>query len=139
MIYNKDGTPFTLERKIDAVDEPILHNFDPQIEQPVVINTTPEVPMVTVNCLPVHTTFIKDALYGENVKTSRYLQPLKINIYISKSTDVSFQFWTRTKVEKDSIIHQMKERRWWVIKEIQEKSGWYNYGCLPSTITPYFV
>lgn len=143
-IFNKDGSKFkTGSSKSET--EHILHNFDQEIPHKVVdvvvekINS-PELYnyLTIINCLPVEKVMIKDDLYGENTLKVRYLQPLKLNVAISTSNDLVFECWCQTKLEKDSIIHQMIERRWWIVKEVFEKNDWFKFSCLPSAITPHF-
>jgi L-rhamnose mutarotase len=159
-IINKDGTPYRLTHPNQLMldqnlsDEKYeLHNFNVkempkktqikhEVRQVIIEKidpaTPPEYQLTMLNCLPAKTIQVKDDLYDEVKVKVQYDKPSKISFFISKVDDILFQCWSKTQIGKDSIIHQARERRWWMVKEIGEQEGWYFYSCIPSSITPYF-
>lgn len=162
-IRNKDGTIYKLQSPNKLMmtqnvseEKYILHNFSKEepmqqveIEEKTIdfknddsINKVPLVVQPVLqefNCLPMITRVVKDNLYGEERSSASFGSPAKIIGYIhSSSTELIWQMWSQTKIERDSVVFEHDLKRWWQVQSISEQDEWYCYLCTPSQFTPHF-
>jgi hypothetical protein len=113
-----------------------------EIHEPVITqNEKIAVRQKTYSCVPIHYTKVTDELYGDESLEQRFGSKFSFDAVPMENNDLTFMFWTQSKLSKDSIVFQHgieRHGRWWQVQKLEEDSGGYIVTAIISSINPDF-
>jgi hypothetical protein len=143
-IITQKVIPPEVEAFIDP-PEAFLPELPVKIEIPIIPEIkTPEpkklnISTTKIHCLPAEIKSKTDDLYGETYEKTVYKDKILIEGVLLERTEYNLSFWSNHKLSKNSIVYPSnKDRTWWKINNIEEKTGGFIYACEYSDIHPDF-
>lgn len=80
-----------------------------------------------------------DKLYGDTYSKTEFSNKIEFSGVITEETDFEMEFWTQTKINIKSILYpKNKQKRWWQVRQTQEKTGGFLVSCVLSVLNPSF-
>jgi len=121
----------------DVVERKTVVHEDIQKKQE---DTKPEIEKDFIHFLPAVIRTKKDELYGEVYKSIQYGSPSSFEGVILVQEDFKLVVWTDTdKVTEGSVLYpKTMFKRWWQVKEVENKQGGFLLTCIPSNYQPSF-
>lgn len=102
--------------------------------------TKPEIQKIFVHCLPAILRTKTDDLYGETYQTIQYEKPTSFEAVLLNENDLIYEIWTDTNtINLGSVLFpKTGNKRWWRVKNKDQKANGWIISCILSDYQPSF-